>query len=253
MIQIESGEIPSLSELKDACSGWVAQYQIFTTDRNPRLTIDISISLDENEIFLHMHQSLWFGTCIPHSPQELDSLFKIQFPVTIGPSLDTFTVLRDVYTVHPDNAYLDRSYTASRIDFDFNPEAAQRWQTSYFTTKLAKRMECLTWGCSKDAIPAVTETYAYFLTFAPDGHYLLFRDEEEKNSANLVLFELQDPIQGFWSLVAWTQRLLPVGKQVSLSFCQNQPLAAISFEAQVYLWPFKSGKCPFPNRIMDAS
>ncbi|KAF2810710.1 uncharacterized protein BDZ99DRAFT_519397 [Mytilinidion resinicola] len=241
MIQSESEEIPSLCELKDACSGWLTHYQIFTTEQKPHLTMDISITLDENEVFLHMHQSLWFGTCIPQSPQEVGSLFKIQFPVAIGPSLDAFTVLRDVYKIHAqDNPGLDRSYTASRIAFDFNPDVAQRWQTSYFTTRLAKRMESLIWGCTEDAIPIVAETYAYFLTFTPDERYLLFRDEEERAFVSLVLFELQDPVQGFWSLVAWTQRVLPIGKQVSLSFCQTQPLAAISFEAQVFLWPFKS-------------
>ncbi|KAF2174878.1 hypothetical protein K469DRAFT_685203 [Zopfia rhizophila CBS 207.26] len=231
------------TQLKHACSQWIAHYEVFAAHGSQRLVTKITIPLDEDEIWMNMQQSLWFGpsqTISMTATYAFGSFCQMQFPTAISPTLNAFTILRTVYTIPQGQSVLDKRYSLSQITFGFNNEIKRQWNLNYHTARLSRRLATPLWQCNPDDILSRACLYVYFFTFSPDGKYLFFWDEDAAAPSNLILFHLQDSDLGSWSMVRARRKTLPRSREISAAFHHKHQLVTICLVDRIYLWPFKS-------------
>lgn len=236
-----------MHELHQACSGWVAKYEVFPADQDSHPTISVTIPLDPDEIWLSIHQSMWAKHMLPKpapssleqkGPENAESVFKLHFPLAISPTISTFVILRDMYEISPDTLGQDVSYSTTRLQFDFQSKVRERWQPSYYSGKLQNRLNEPLWDYHWHRIFEEAKPYLYFWTFSFDGSYLHFRDEENGADSNMAIW---DRVEAEWVMASRITSSLPCENEVSVAIQRDPCLVVIAFEDRVLLWPFNSG------------
>jgi len=98
-----TGPVCALGELRSYCVGWIAQYEVWSVDKDAKRLAITQVKLDPDEILLQFQQS-----CLAEMQtrggklvQDAKILWKVQFPTAISPDVRTFAILRDIYILHP--------------------------------------------------------------------------------------------------------------------------------------------------------
>ena len=234
--------MPHLDELHSACEGWTARYEIWTTQSKPILQTVIQVSLEPFEVWLQLNQSFWLGNTVPFTSDRPKGLFKLQCPLAISGTLRNFIVFRDILQLGEEPWHFTQHFTTSRLDFDFDPDLADRWSNKTYGARLQRRTESLLWGCKLDDVLALSEAYLYYYAFSYDGRCLIYRDELVDSETVLVAFQKSIVDDRTWSLLCTGKKKLPQGQHSIVSFHPEQSLAALSYYGSVYLWAFRCSK-----------
>ena len=250
-----------ISDLGDICAGWIAKFEIRTTDQTPTLITDLQILLNENEIRLHVCQSL-SRYIIPSFQSPADTEWKLQFPLEIRKGPRIVIILRtavflDESATKPHT--LKPKYTVTTVPtLPFGP-TGERW-----TERACDVQSCsikqMTGGCQS----AYHGLYEYFFLLSPDNRFLIFADKDHNRQILNVDEESKPFIStfGFAGIVAVYQlRPGPRGTRIvfidslpvmmsnlrsqNVAFHPKVPLVSFVSCHKVYMWAFGCGVSKF--------
>ena len=211
--------------------------------------IDLQISLDANEVWYQILHSLW----------NKSGIWVIQFPLSISPDGQSFTILRTLYTLVISASASTLSYRTSLLPV----EVHKAMRTVWFETS-GKIGSC---PLQRYHQPRNMDTilerrefhglYTYWVFFSPDASHICLIDQKcfapnsiaifSRNSGHdqsprLVLQDTQwlrdfDPTDTHCSRAFWDDK-----KAFSLCFHTHHPLIAINTSTRVFLCKFEEGK-----------
>jgi hypothetical protein len=219
----------SLAELRGYCSDWTSKYEVWPVENETACVADISIPLDIDEVWLQMRQNLI-----------LQHTWKVHFPIEIGSSAQVFSVLRKVYYLELLENNKKLKVKSASLSIDFNKSVQRMWSTD-------PRKAHTIWGYDvKNCSPRTI--YLYWLCFSPDGQFVFFLDQHNKQS-NAAVFEVMKQVNGFkLELVSVTSRISSNRflnfhlnpRRPKLFFHPSERLVAFSTCGSGLLWPFSS-------------
>ncbi|KAI0451042.1 hypothetical protein F5B21DRAFT_507573 [Xylaria acuta] len=206
-------------ELMDACSGWLATYEIYDVGKQRSQSRHlVSIPLAPVDIEMCLRQSLRFSP-LGH--------WKCNFPITIGPSLHAFTVLNRVIHIDIDDT---SNFRTSAIP------------VSSLNSYMAQ------WSVDR---PFGNMAYVYQVIWSPDGRYLAFTDGSY-SIQNIAIFLMEeaapyDPrLMNHHSMEASCEPL------TDTHFHPTQDIFMFMERDIVYLWKF-STVCAKPMKHFEIS
>jgi hypothetical protein len=201
------------SEIIDACSGWLASYEIYDVlEAGSKSRHLVSIPLAPVDVETCLRQSLRFSP-LGH--------WKCNFPITIAPSLDTFTVLNQL--IHIDVDSYSNFRTSAIPLHSLNSYMAQWSDDRRFGSMV----------------------YVYQVTWNPDGRYLAFIDESY-SIQNIAIFSVKREATPYeprlinhYSTEAGQEPL------TNIHFHPGIDIFMFMKQESVYLWKFSSGEFRF--------
>lgn len=209
-------------------SGWVARYEVWSTEEPCRRLFFLDIPLKEDEIRLHMYQSMW----------NKEGTWTLQFPLSISASLHQFTVLRTVYSMRKAKSSPKASKEFCILSLSLNRVLSSRWTSASYSTN------------DEDYVNQGVR-YSYWLKFSNDGQRLLFVDAANaavyslfnESGLNPVLESLAEGLSYRSSQPMWT---------VEASFHPDLPLVAWQVGRAVFGWAYKRGEytCNTPDKML---
>jgi hypothetical protein len=210
------------SWLQHCSVGWKARYEVWSICDSPSRVRDIEISLEDDEVWLQMQQSLiWKAGPL------------LQFPLAISFDLKHFTILRTIFVLSGLSADETTPPRTLRIDLAFSHSIIACWMQDLYN-------QCLTgrWWFRQAG------TYLYWMKLSGDGRYVFFMDTQPRKPINFAVFELSRGTEVSLRLLNGfsTERSLSVETRtmdnMSAVFHPEMPLLAFSFFKAVLLWPF---------------
>ncbi|CAG9990590.1 unnamed protein product [Clonostachys byssicola] len=213
-----------------ACSGWVITYEIFSIEaaESSRLLL-IEAPIDALSVEICLRQSLLVDT----------KDWICAFALSIGPSLDRFTVLNVLFDVRSDQTYHCRTI-----------EWPQRHRPSCWDT--SKRIKSNAYSSGRDS-------YNYHFSWSWDGRYVLFRDRNLKASewvqrgTSLAIFSIEESIsdaEGIRLVNSFSTSSLTTGFH-SCHFHPTKDLLLLRDDRDFYLWKFLDEKEPSVLQLTD--
>ncbi|KAF2189292.1 hypothetical protein K469DRAFT_62625 [Zopfia rhizophila CBS 207.26] len=202
-------------------SGWIAQYEVWSTKEPCRRLFVEDIPLKEDEIRLQMYQSMW----------NREGAWTVQFPLSISASLHQFTILRTVYSMRKARSNLKASKESCILPLSLNTVLSSKWTSASYSTD------------NEDYVNQGAR-YSYWLKFSNDGQRLLFVDATNAavyslfNGSGLkpVVESLAEDLSYRTNQPMWT---------VEASFHPDLPLVAWQVGRAVFGWAYKRDVHPF--------
>lgn len=229
--------------LQKLSAGWVARYQVFSIEKDPKLIVDLQCTLDKSEVWTQIRQSLWKdgnGTVA-------DSC-RLQFPVNISDSLQRFSILRDIYTLQHSGGgrvVLHRS----TIPLDFNVVIREAWSTDKGNDRPGMEASYGRPITLDSWIHRNCRLYLYWIWLSANGRYALYLDKASSKPSNLAIYDLGcadstlDPV-----LVDFQSTQLYGGNREfhcdAANFHPTRSLVMVTVVGSVYLWAYKHGNVP---------
>lgn len=220
--------------LWSACSGWLAKYEVWTTEEEPVRVFSVVTKLNAKEILIQCKQSAWEDrSSFPVSkllPGSIWSPWKFQFPLEISPSGRYFCVLRTVYeVVHPATEDCQPRVRKSKLNMDFDKSEDWDPYRIFEHNMLSPRLLYF---------PSFTANEDLFVLFARPGAPL-----------GLALF--QSSVDEVFQLTLQSSDqsdiYLSLEDAHSITICHNTAVTLIGFIAGpgAYVWDWaRTGKSP---------
>ncbi|KNB06510.1 hypothetical protein FOXG_07204 [Fusarium oxysporum f. sp. lycopersici 4287] len=168
----------------EACSGWVAQYEVYDTKPLEAVKIhDIRVPLNDDEVFEHVQSSLEYRKT-GQNKTTVQKEWSLTFPIAISPNLDMLVILRSVCFLENVTPVLgnDGDRATSTTTFKF---VSLRQNSQLTEASITKRSSRARLPREAQSQLRVTESYCY--KFNHDGRYLL----REKSRCLPTLFQIK--------------------------------------------------------------
>lgn len=209
-----------INRVYDVCSNWAAKLEIWSIDRKECFA-NISIPLDESEIWLHMRQSL----------REKDiGQWITSFPIVIGPDAKSVIILRTLYVFYnTDNTSKSLSYHKTLIDVSFTEKHRTKWAHDQlsFDPQNERLRDTLLKSIYRD-------WYSYSFEFHPNGRFVYFKDYQVFNY--LAIYEIKRQQQPRIEILDWKCFSIMLPDNLRVGFHPAASVIAISTTAEVSLW-----------------
>lgn len=163
-------------QLRLSCSGWIAQYELQSIDGKGGITKSLRIPLQEDDILLHLTQSL---RRLDHYLDGTER-WELLFPITIAPDPILICILRKVYVLNFSSK--GASYMHHTLQLDFHDHLKRKW----CILERSKLWSLQTIDCYKYTMDHV---YEYKITFSPNSKYLVFCDNSSMSDSTVSVFE----------------------------------------------------------------
>ncbi|KAL6832053.1 hypothetical protein V8C40DRAFT_237745 [Trichoderma camerunense] len=234
----------SLELWRDVCSGWIARYRIWNVSTKESLG-EISIPLDQGEVWLQMRQSLY---------EQSYGEWKTAFPTAISPDGKLVTILRTLFAFDKPHGCSQLQWQEVLIQGDFGKEHSTKW-TNELTPFDPNHRRIK----GKPLQFLYRNRYTYEFIFSSDSRYLAFIDNMRGESftmyeAHLAIFETG--IQGKIRADQIASRTFGYNFQMNkLTVCFHpyQDLVALYTGGRVQLWNFRTEYWwATPNKIGES-
>lgn len=244
----EKNSEASYAKLRKYSSGWTGRYEVYSMV-DSKCLVDLKMSLDADEIWYQILHSLWNKA----------GSWVIQFPLSISPDGESFTILRTLYALVIDRPASTISYRSSLLPVEDHRLMRTVWSETRGEIGHSPHQR---YGKPEDMWRPLDRwnfhgLYAYWVFFSPDGHDICIidqicfapnsiaifsRDSRDGQAARLIVQEEQwlrdyDPQDAQCSRAFWDDR-----KAFNLCFHSHHPLLAIHASNRVFLCKFGEGK-----------
>lgn len=217
-------------KIKQACAGWIAQYELWELSEDPRVVLSESLALDAEEVWLQCSQSFWNG--------------KLQFPISISQRLDRVGILRDVVSLHTSKFLRSRSVASTRLPLETITNGHWRPKKEDLTTVTDAK------GCFTKNL----DQCLYWTHFSPDSTSIFTLSLiPNRSRCYLTVTEIDSQLGGRISvgrslnnLLVWKVKDIVRAKQC---FHPALTLIAFSLSDTVFLWTY-NGKRPSRSLIL---
>ncbi|MCJ1398403.1 hypothetical protein MMC11_001601 [Xylographa trunciseda] len=220
------------AELKDACTGWIGRYEMWSIETEPRLLADLSFPLQRTEIWMRIRQAMRRNGM---------NKWQVQFPMTISRDLQTFVILRTVFHVQAASTGIMPTYTSFTLPVDFTENFQRNWTDDRkgFVPVL---------DMFGQPVPAHLrlidlEFYAYSIWLSKNGNYLFFEDEQFGHLDTIAVFAVNHLKEVTATLVdsQYFQASATTVQRCAV-FHPLYDLVVFSYGSFVELWEFRKGK-----------
>lgn len=218
-------------KISEACSGWAARVEIWSSDMSSGRAADMEIPLDRDEIWLQVLQSL-----VTQTSSE-SAQWKLHFPLSIHPTGLCFTILRTTYRLpsaiqnpNPTTVlvqsilcpldYGDASWrTDSMRNCDLNFNESSRWRPPFL----------------------------YFTSFSPNGRYISVTRNTDAHQLEITTMKItlagvhQFEVQPIRSTKMYIKLGSDWADSFKLTFHPNGRALAFICGQRAYLWEFGNG------------
>ena len=231
--------------LAASASHWIARYEIWTLNKEPRRTIDVRIQLKKDDVWRQYCHSL--HDTIPHNN------LKLQFPVSISPCIRKIAILQNVYSITIDEAQGTAAVFKDAIPVPLDKFLAQHWSIHEPGLSLPLDSPDDT-RRSFNAFRVLNHFLTYSLTFGPDGNSIFFIGRSwATQHFHVASFDLEQPLthsDQYKTIASMpdTPNTFPEFRQVVLH--PSCSLAAFSLYDTVYLWAYKASKDDSPASVV---
>lgn len=219
----------------------MARYEIWSTTHPQKRLFIKDIFLDTNEVRLQILQSL---------RKDIDDRrWTLQFPITIGPDLQRFTILRTVYCLEQTENRGEMMIHSKRLDLRLDSYSTRYWNPLSYTDSHWERL-------GKSAL------YTYWIRFGSTNE-IFFMDHKNVAVLSLPRGPREEPSLisccgeqdfSFWDNATSRRSPKPKGRsagcqndrplrQLDVHFHPLRPLVAFRTGRTVFLWAFKNCKC----------
>ena len=204
--------------LEDEClNGWIATYEIWNTGDHPKRLLSHDIHLQKDEVLLQLLQSLRTG-------YGNNSIWKVQFPLSISPSLNQFTILRTIYWMSHDKGNNSCQIRSFILSPKLGSEAQGAWDSQFINRDPTLRV-------GRCAI------YTYWFRFGSDDTRLFFIDRTHVAVYTIPEAGLKEP--SVESLCGDLEHGFHPLKMLEVIFYPNRPVVAYRTGRTVFLWAYK--------------
>lgn len=215
-----------INRVHDVCSDWVAKLEMWSIDRKECIA-NISIPLDESEVWLHMRQSL----------REKDiGQWITSFPIVFGPDAKSLIVLRTLYVFYnADCTSKPLSYHKTLINVDITDSHRSKWAHDLVS------FDPQNGRLSNTPLKSIyRDWYSYSFEIHPNGRFLLFKDYLILNY--LAIYEIENHSQPRAKLLGWKCFPIMLQDNLRVGFHPTASIVAISTTTEVSLWNFQAGE-----------
>ena len=241
----------SLGFLHKLSSGWVARYEIWSVGAEAMCTIDHKFSLDNNEVWLQLKQTM----CQKEATSWDSGGWGMQFPISISKNARMFTVLRTLYSLKPAASKSGLILESSVLNINIDGVESPHWSSSneglVSDDALFKSSQL-----EADERFDRRDLYLYWFFFQRDSRSLLFVSQDLQTRSMAAIFEIQSSPELVTSVVnsgelkikgsvlrhpSWCRNF----NQVQVIYHPRSPLLGFSFAGRLYLWPYSNRKYLF--------
>lgn len=225
--------------LKRLSAGWTARYQVFSIENEPELVFDLECHLDKLQIWTQIRQSLW-----KDGPGTVADTCRLQFPISIGKSLQRFSVLRDVYTPYHESDGKPASQIAT-LPLEFNDAVQDAWMGvtggNYDLEANPEKFLSLDSWTHRNC-----RLYLYWVWLSMDSRYAFFIDKAPSKSNNIAVYDLDatDSTSAPLLLNYLSAHLYRGNKEIhcdAVTFHPIHALVVFTVLGCVYLWAYQYG------------
>ncbi|KAK8140205.1 hypothetical protein PG984_000271 [Apiospora sp. TS-2023a] len=245
------------------CGGWVANYEIWSQDSKTRMAT-FQIPLPQKEIMILLRQSFREESNICISELEgTDALFyevtfdaesykatfntgnyKTSFPLAIGNDCLTFSVLRTIYRVLPDQSKPMGAYQSSLLPLEC---------IDCYQTKWGEELSTFSPKCPSSIPDALymnwRDWYTYSVSISPGGTMASFADYIKPCQVTLAVFLLDLTPTLTLRCIKLTRARLGQPRVTQMHFHPWRPLLTFLAEDKVWLWNFGEDKTTSPVHL----
>lgn len=188
----------------------------------------------------------------------------LQFPTSISPDGNYFSVLRTIYAVNYSRSAVPSDYISTKLPLDEIGETRENhWvDPSEISQRIGQPAHS---GCSNISSrldhPEFFNTYFYWIFFDHQSQHVCFIDEAFHKPNKVFVYRIrrfEDPnIAPVITLVGYTQKQLRSAqnaalrlfdhnqdvRQFQMAFHPTLPLIAFAVSRSLLLWKFASGMC----------
>jgi hypothetical protein len=219
----------------------MARYEIWSSAQSPKRLFVKDIFLDKDEVRLQLLQSL--------RKDIYDRRWSVQFPISMGPDLQRFTILRTVYCLESLEERSEMILHSKVLDLSLDSYSTRSWNALLYTDSHWERL-------GKSAL------YTYWIRFSCTNDDVFFMDHRAVAVFTLSRSMHKEPSlisacveQDFscWDNTASRQtskcqeRNAEYGndrpmRQLDVQFHPHKALVAFRTGRTVFLWAFKNRK-----------
>ena len=222
----------SCEALRPHCAGWIAKYEIWTTEIKPIKTQEFLIPLDVSEIWLQLRQSF---------RQEIGDVWRMQFPLAICDDLSYISILRTIYFFPLIENKLMDSYRLALLPMDFERSLSLNWSDERLG--FGPYQDC---GVSRPAgFKLVShQLYEYRIIIDSKNALIIFRDNNQMTQRSvLAVFQIQVSPENFG--ISKVQHMMTDGRIIGsghVALHPSMPILAFDTCFSINLWLFQSSK-----------
>jgi hypothetical protein len=232
--------------LRDLSTGWIARYEIWSLASEVKCTVDHKFSLDSNEVWLQMKQTM----CQREEGSEEPSGWGMQFPMAISKNARMFTILRTLYSLRPATSTPGLILETSILNLDFDGFENPQWSPQH--DKIPNDdVVCRSTDLEADERFQRRDLYLYWFFFHPNSLSLLFISQDLQEKSMAAIFDLTTAPRA--SIINHSELNVTGYLLRHLSWCWNfnqvkvvyhpmHPLLGFSFAGRLYLWCFLNCK-----------
>ena len=178
------------SHIRRACEGWTAMCNIFSSENKVTPLAQIEISLDAEEVWVQVRQSIRL---------DYSGNWAIRFPLSISDDGLCFMVLRTMFRLNPQSATEPACCKSFKLPLSFSEKFEESWWEHFheFYTPVKSHSPIQT-------ILSRRCEHFYMTKFSSDNH-LFFADWEFGKGGHLAVFQitvseaLQADLVGLWA------------------------------------------------------
>ena len=178
-----------------SCQGWRARFELHPLGDETALIADIQIPLDQDEVWLHVRQSLHYS----------EQALEMALPLAISRDLGMFTVMRYLFSWKPATASVQALFESVFIPLSYDSCDMAGHDCLFQETQTADGNNL----CGRP-VQLSRARYTYAISFSQNTRYLVFSDHVDSKVAevasNLVVLEIR------------------IHDRLSLSFVQSQKM-----------------------------
>ncbi|KAJ4297992.1 hypothetical protein N0V90_005891 [Kalmusia sp. IMI 367209] len=219
---------PTKQQIRYSATNWVAHYEIWTLTTNPEKTLEITIPLEVEDIWLQYQHSLAYAT---HSTG-----LTLQFPISISPCIRRFSILDRIYTLDIDEQRGKVVPTSFSLPFGSDDSLAHCWSPKQ--------------EAEDDEFWKRNGSFFYFIIFGPDGNsaFCVSRaNRESRQYINLAVLAIDTSKNPPATLISPYAKFMP--QSTGPLFCPPDtrhvlhptlPLAIFTVSGFAYIWMYRT-------------
>ncbi|KAK3319509.1 hypothetical protein B0T19DRAFT_268571 [Cercophora scortea] len=218
------------TDLESASCGWKARYQLWNIEKDPSQVADIRIPCDSSEVSLLVRQSLRF---------QIDSGWKLSFPLAISRTCMEFTILRTVFVLGPHTQTSEAQVQSINLEIATDQELEFVWSDHCEAIR--------PFPCDRNLLPRqlsqfTNSSYNYSISFSPNGRFLFFADFEFNMNSHLIVWERVQPdaqAQVQYRVVANASHDIQQNEHIKhVAFHSSASLLVFCDATRLYRWEF---------------
>ena len=219
-----------MEQIYRSVSNWVARYEIWTLKTNPERTLELSIPLQNEDIWLQYQHSLSYAT--------QSSGLALQFPISVSPCIQKFAILHNVYSLEVDERTSEVRLAKFSLPFGLDDTLASCWSPKEAAN------DTKFWKSSG--------SFFYFVVFGPTGKsvFCISRaNQESQQYVNLAVFNIDVSGNPPAKLASPYAKFMP--QSTGTLFCPpdtkhvlhpDLPLAIFTISGFAYIWIYRSSE-----------